>query len=373
MLPLAGIRVLDFSTLLPGPLTTLLLAEAGAEVLKIERPGGEEMRHYSPRWDGDSINFALLNRGKKSLMFDLKEPENQAKILELAATSDVVVEQFRPGVMRRLGLDYGAIKRVNPKIIYCSITGYGQNGPRSKRAGHDLNYLSDTGLLALSCGTTGHRVVPPALIGDIAGGAFPAVINIMLALRQRDLTGEGALLDISMTDNLFVFMYWAIGNGLAADMWPTNGAELVTGGSPRYQLYDTKDGGVVAAAPLEQKFWIAFTQAIGLESEFVDDTRDRVGSLNRIRSIIASRTAAEWLPVFEAADCCCSILQDARSALAHPHFSSRGLFSHVLANIEGDTTPALPVPVLPTFRRAADEPQSAPQLGANNPEFGLPE
>jgi alpha-methylacyl-CoA racemase len=371
MLPLDGIRVLDFSTLLPGPLATLLLAEAGAEVLKIERPDGEEMRHYRPRWCGDSINFALLNRGKKSLAVDLKQPENRDKILQLVATSDVVVEQFRPGVMQRLGLGYDAMQRINPKIIYCSITGYGQNGPRSDRAGHDLNYLSDTGLLALSCGTYGHRVVPPALIGDIAGGAYPAVMNIMFALRQRELTGKGALLDIGMADNLFVFMYWAMGNGLCADMWPANGAELVTGGSPRYQLYDTKDAAIIAAAPLEQKFWIVFTSAIGLEAEFVDDTRDSAATIQRVREIIADRTAAEWRPVFEAADCCCSIVQDVRSALRDPHFSSRGLFSHMLASVEGGMVPALPVPVLPAFRDTGDKPQSAPRLGADNAEFGL--
>ena len=362
MLPLAGIRVLDFSTLLPGPLATLLLAEAGAEVLKIERPGGEEMRHYTPHWGGDSVNFAMLNRGKKSLAIDLKETANRDRILQLVATSDVVVEQYRPGVMRRLGLGYEVMREINPKIIYCSITGYGQTGPLSDCAGHDLNYLSNTGLLALSCGTQGHRVVPPALIGDIAGGAYPAVINIMLALRQRDLTGQGALLDISMTDNLFVFMYWAIGNGLVAEKWPANGAELVTGGSPRYQLYDTRDGAVVAAAPLEQKFWLAFTKAIGLESEFVDDTRDRVGTLARVRAIIAGRTAAEWLTILEAVDCCCSIVKDIRAALRDPHFSARGVFAHTLTNAQGDTIAALPVPILPTFRNPPETPKSAPPI-----------
>ena len=232
MCPLTGIRVLDFSTLLPGPLATLLLAEAGAEVIKVERPGGEEMRHYVPKWGNDSINFAMLNRGKKSIAVDLKEVTERDKILKLVTESDVLVEQFRPGVMERLGLGYETLRRLNPKLIYCTITGYGQNGPRRDRAGHDLNYIGDSGLLAISCGSAGHRVVPPALIGDIAGGAFPAVMNIMFALRQRESTGEGSYLDIAMADNLFTFMYWAIGNGVVADQWPGNGADLVTGGSP---------------------------------------------------------------------------------------------------------------------------------------------
>ncbi len=370
MRPLEGIRVLDFSTLLPGPLATLLLAEAGAEVIKIERPGGEDMRHYEPRWGKDGVNFAMLNRGKKSVAVDLKDASVRPRILDLARRSDVVVEQFRPGVMERLGLGYEAIRKINPRIVYCSISGYGQTGPRRNRAGHDLNYIGDAGLLALSCGAPGHRVVPPALIADIAGGAYPAVMNIVLALRQRDATGEGAYLDIGMAENVFPFMYWAIGNGIGADQWPGNGADLVTGGSPRYRLYDTKDGKVLAAAPLEQKFWEAFTAAIGLEPELADDRRDPAATARRIAEIIASRTAAEWSPIFDAADCCCSIMQDAQAAFADPHFKARGVFAYALTNAEGRPLPALPVPIAPGLRGAPDA-RSAPALGANNPEFGL--
>lgn len=371
MRPLAGIRVLDFSTLLPGPMATLLLAEAGAEVIKIERPGGEEMRHYAPIWGKDSINFALLNRGKKSLAVDLKDLQARQRILELVKSSDVVVEQFRPGVMERLGLGYGALRKVNPKLIYCAITGYGQSGPRRNRAGHDLNYIGDAGLLAMASGPPGHRVVPPALIADIAGGTYPTVMNILLALRQREATGEGTYLDIAMSDNLFTFMYWAIGNGLAADRWPGNGRDLVTGGSPRYHLYDTRDGAIVAAAPLEQKFWISFTTAIGLEADYVDDARDPSATIDRVAAIIATRTAAEWTPVFDAADCCCSIVQDVRAALDDPHFVARRLFAHVLTNEQGAKIAALPVPIIPAFRESGEDALPAPALGTHNSEFGL--
>jgi len=371
MRPLAGIRVLDFSTLLPGPMATLLLAEAGAEVIKIERPAGEEMRHYQPRWGNDSVNFALLNRGKKSIAVDLKDPAARTCILELAKTADVVVEQFRPGVMDRLGFGYDALKKLNSRIVYCAITGYGHNGPRRDRAGHDLNYIGDTGLLALSSGSAGNRVVPPALIADIAGGAYPAVMNILLALRRRDATGEGAFLDVAMSDNLFPFMYWAIGNGLAADAWPGDGADLVTGGTPRYRLYETRDGMVVAAAPIEQKFWEAFVGAIGLEPALVDDRRDPAATTARVAAIIADRTAAEWQPVFDRADCCCSIMQDVRAALDDPHFRARGLFAHRLVNPDGDELVALPVPVDPSLRSRPEEAASAPALGAHNSEFGL--
>lgn len=363
--------MLDFSTLLPGPMATLLLAEAGAEVIKIERPGGEEMRHYAPSWGKDSINFALLNRGKKSLTVDLKDLPARERILKLAGKCDVVVEQFRPGVMDRLGLGYETLRKINPKIIYCTITGYGQTGPRRDRAGHDLNYIGDAGLLALASGSPGHRVVPPALIADIAGGAYPAVMNILLALRQRDATGTGAFLDIAMADNLFPFMYWAIGNGLAAGAWPDDGGELVSGGSPRYHLYDTRDGRILAAAPLEQKFWLAFTSAIGLEPEYIDDARDPAATTSRVAAIIASRTAEQWAPIIAAADCCCSIVQDVRAALADPQFAARGVFARTLTNEAGAKIPALPVPIDSAFRDAADSVLSAPTLGANNREFDL--
>ena len=370
MRPLEGVRVLDFSTLLPGPMASLLLAEAGAEVLKIERPGkGEEMRGYAPRWGQEAVNFALLNRGKKSIAADLKDPATRDRVLELAKTADVVLEQFRPGVMDRLGLGYAAMRKQNPRVIYCAITGYGQSGPRRDRAGHDLNYIGDTGLLSFNPGPPGARVVPPALIADIAGGAYPAVMNILLALRRRDATGEGAYLDIAMTDSLFTFAYWAIGSGLAAGQWPGSGTDLVTGGTPRYRLYETKDGRIVAAAPIEQRFWEMFVKAIGLEPEFADDARDPAATTARIAEILRSRTAAEWVPIFEAADCCCSIVQDVRAALADAHFRARGLFSHVLNNETGAQMPALPVPISDVFRAAPGETKSAPALGANNQEL----
>ena len=200
--PLSGITVLDFTTLLPGPLATLMLAEAGAEVIKIERLGGEAVRAYPPLRGGASVIYALLNRGKRSLELDLKEAAARTRLTPLIERADVVVEQFRPGVMERLGLGYETIKAINPRIVYCSITGYGQQGPRAGEAGHDLNYMGNTGLLSLAPGPMEAPVVPPALVADIGGGSMPAVINILLALRQRDLTGEGCHLDIAMADEL---------------------------------------------------------------------------------------------------------------------------------------------------------------------------
>ena len=164
MQPLQGILVLDFSTLLPGPLATLMLAEAGAEVIKIERPGGEEMRQFPPMWEGESATFAMLNRGKEVVTLDLKQDADRQKLRSLLQRADVIVEQFRPGVMARLGLGFDDVCKINPRIVYCSISGYGQSGPRAGEAGHDINYIGNTGLLALQSGSLDSPVVPPALI-----------------------------------------------------------------------------------------------------------------------------------------------------------------------------------------------------------------
>ena len=231
--PLSGITVLDFTTLLPGPLATLMLAEAGAEVVKIERPGGEELRRYPPYIDGESAVYALLNRGKKSIVLDLKAADARARLAPLLARCDVVVEQFRPGVMARLGLGYEAVKAMNPRVVYCAITGYGQDGPRRNEAGHDLNYIAATGLLALSPGPADRPTVPPALIGDIGGGAMPAVMNILLGLCRRDATGEGCFIDIAMADAMFTFAWHALASGFAEHRFPAPATARLTGGSPR--------------------------------------------------------------------------------------------------------------------------------------------
>jgi crotonobetainyl-CoA:carnitine CoA-transferase CaiB-like acyl-CoA transferase len=342
--------VLDFSTLLPGPLATLLLAEAGAEIIKIERPGaGDEMRSYQPKFGPSSVNFALLNRGKRSVAIDLKAPDALARLQPLIERADVVVEQFRPGVMERLGLGYEALAAINPRIVYCAITGYGQTGPKAQVAAHDLNYIAESGLLGLCAGADGAPVLPPALIADIAGGAYPAMINILLALRARDSSGRGCKLDIAMADNLFTFMYWALGDGLAAGKWPVPGGELVTGGSPRYQIYRTRDGRFLAAAPLEQKFWENFCAAIDLAPQWRDDARDPEGTRDAIAQRLASGTSAEWREKLEGKDVCCAVVASVEEALAEPHFRARGLFAQQLA-ADGREITALPVPIDSTFR-----------------------
>src|SRR5579871_1048111 len=357
--PLSGILVLDFTTLLPGPLATLMLAEAGAEVIKIERPGGEELRRHPPYIDDESAVYALLNRGKKSVVLDLKSPDGRARLAPLLARCDVLVAQFRPGVMERFGLGYEAVKAVNRRTVYCAITGYGQTGPRRDEAGHDLNYIGATGLLALAPGPVDRPTVPPALVADIAGGAMPAVMNILLGLRRRDVTGEGCFIDIAMTDAMFTFAWHALASGFAEGSFPAPGAGRLTGGSPRYRLYPTRDGKLVACAALEQKFWLAFCAAIALPEPLIDDRVDAAATAAAIAAIIASRTAEEWRPVFAAADCCVTIVTDLEHAILDPHFTGRGLFAHEVVTAKGSVMPALPVPIDAGFRKA---PHAVPTL-----------
>ncbi|MFL9895145.1 MULTISPECIES: CaiB/BaiF CoA transferase family protein [Paraburkholderia] len=368
MLPLEGLSVIDFSTLLPGPLASLILAEAGADVIKIERPSsGDEMRTYQPRVGEDSANFVMLNRGKRSLAVDLKQPEVVARVRALIERADVLIEQFRPGVMDRLGLGFDAMHSINPKLVYCSISGWGQTGPKASVAGHDLNYLAETGILGLSAGADGAPVLPPVLAADIAGGAFPAVMNIMFALRERDRTGEGVRLDISMADNLFAFHYWSIGSGASGSGWPKPGAELVTGGSPRYHIYPTADGRYLAAAPVEEKFWQRFCQIIGLTQELRGTEIDQRVVIAEVRRRITEQTSAYWRDAFAGQDVCCSIVATLEEAMSDPHVIARGLFDHKVKSGEA-TLPALPVPVAPVFRSIA-ELRVAPSLGDSNQEL----
>jgi alpha-methylacyl-CoA racemase len=370
MRPLEGLFVLDFTTLLPGPMATLLLAEAGAEVVKVERPEGEDMRAYPAPWGRDSVYFALLNRGKKSMTLDLKNPADRAALAPLAARADIIVEQFRPGVMARLGLGPADIAAINPKAIYCSITGYGQTGPASQTAGHDLNYISDAGLLALSVGPPEAPVVPPALIADIAAGAYPAVMNILLALRERDQTGRGRALDIAMTDNLFPFLFFALGDGLAGGNWRGSGEHVLTGASARYRLYPCADARILAVAALEDKFWATFSDIIGLEAAFRDD-HFAPATIARVSAIIKSEPSPVWRARIADRDCCCSIVASLREALDNPQFAARGLMAHRLVNEAGAILPALPAPLDPAFRGAAAKAVAAPILGGNNGEFGI--
>lgn len=361
MLPLQDIRVLDFSTLLPGPLASLVLAEAGADVIKVERPGaGEDMRGYPPRLGGESASFAILNRGKRAIAMDLRAPGAADSLLDLAPTVDIVLEQFRPGVMARLGLGYEAWRAANPRIVYCAITGYGQHGPRAAEAGHDMNYQAGTGILALA----DTPAVPATLAGDIAGGTYPALVNILLALRRRDRTGEGCFIDIAMAENLFTFQFLGLAMGQGAGEWPRPGAGTLTGGSPRYRVYRTADGRHLAVAALEDKFWAAFCEIAGVPERLRDDARDPRATGEAVAGRVAARDAAWWEAALAGKDTCCTVVRTLEEAVRDIHFQARGVFSRQV-EIPGHVLPALPVPVVPGLRTPAAA-AAAPRVGQDN-------
>ncbi len=333
--PLDGISVLDFTTLLPGPLATLILAEAGAKVTKIERPGGEDMRRFPPFNAEGSSAFAALNAGKESLFLDLKSVEDRAKLEPLIAAADIVVEQFRPGVMARLGLGYDQMRAINPRLIFCSITGFGQEGPRADEAGHDITYLARTGLLSLSPGKPQAPTMPPALFADIGGGSFPAVIAILLALRQRDLTGEGQHIDIAMTDAMATFAWHAVLERQAGMAAAPAGEGFFTGGQARYRLYATADKRFLAVGALEEKFWQTFCDAIGLPSEFRDDRQTASASIAAVAEIIAAKHAEHWQALLDPLDCSCCVVATLEEAMADQHFQARGLFQRDAITVPG--------------------------------------
>lgn len=351
--PLDGVTVVDFTTLLPGPLATLMLAEAGARVIKIERPGGEDMRRFPPlvgEGDGaESAVHALLNRGKEIREVDLKDPAARVALMRLIADADVIVEQFRPGVMDRLGLGYEALRAIAPRLVYCSISGYGQTGPRAGEAGHDLNYQGSSGVLALSHGPLDRPTAPAALVADIAGGTLPAVINILLALLRRERTGTGAHLDIAMAEGMFAFAVFAQAEGAATGRFPGSGEAMLAGGWPRYSLYATADGRLVAVGALEEKFWQRFCDLVGLPAALRRDAATPEATRAAVAERMRARTAAEWRPLLAAADCCATVVATLEEAFRDPHFVGRGLFSKTVT-AGGRELPAAVLPIAPAFR-----------------------
>jgi crotonobetainyl-CoA:carnitine CoA-transferase CaiB-like acyl-CoA transferase len=359
-LPLSGLKIVDLSTLLPGPLATLLLAEAGARVIKVERPpAGDEMRGMS------AAAFALLNRGKESLTLDLKTEDGRAGLLDLLGDADVLVEQFRPGVLARLGLAPKQLLTRFPKLVICSITGYGQTGGRAAEAGHDLVYMARAGLLSLSRGSDGAPVVPPVLAADVAGGAWPAVMNILLALQARARSGQGAHLDIPMTDNLFPFAFLQLAGGFSGAGWEQGGDGLLTGGSPRYRVYRTLDGRFLAVAALEQRFWDRFCELVGLDVELRDDHADPAATMAAVARIVSDRDAGHWARLFAGEDVCCAIAATPEEAANDPAFAARGLLDRKVRLAGGDCLPALPLPLDPALRDIAAE-KPSPSLGGND-------
>jgi len=363
-LPLQGIRVLDLSRLLPGPYATLVLADLGADVVKLEDPaGGDYLRWMPPMAGQQSGWFHALNRNKRSLAVDLRRPEGAGVVLRLARRFDVVVESFRPGVMDRLGVGYEALLRVNPRIVLCSISGYGQDGPYRDRAGHDIDYVALAGVLAVN-GPPEAPVPLGVQVGDVAGGSWPAVAGILAALLGRAATGRGAHVDIAMAEGALAMLALQQGAADARGTPLRRGGEQLNGGSACYAVYQAGDGGFVALGALEPKFFRAFCDAVG-RPELADQQfdRDGAGSRAEVAAIFASRTRAEWGAFAARHDVCVMPVLEGDEPRGDPQLLHRRSFVEVETPWEGRAMPGLASPVR---LRGAEAPlRPAPRLGAD--------
>ena len=331
--PLASLKVLDFSTLLPGPFASLLLADMGAEVLRIESPTRMDLLRVLPPHDqGVSASHAYLNRNKRSLALDLKQPEALEVIKQLLQDYDIVLEQFRPGVMERLGLGYEALKAINPKLIYVSITGYGQTGPYKDRAGHDINYLALAGLASY----TGHADSGPLPLGmqvaDIAGGSLHGVIGLLAAVISRQQTGQGQHLDVSMTDCVFSLNAMAGAGYLACGEEPGREEQMLNGGS-FYDYYRSRDGRWFSVGSLEPAFMKQLCAALGLEEletlGLSPEPALQQALKNALRIEFETHDFAELCALFATLDACVEPVLSLSEAVRHPQLKARALVTEV--------------------------------------------
>ena len=310
MSALSDIRVLDLSRLLPGGFCSLMLADFGAEVLKVEDTGmGDYIRWSPPFHEGaeesaKSALFLALNRGKRSIRLNLKEEAGREVLLRLVREYDVLLESFRPGVMERLGVGYERLREENPRLVYCALTGYGQDGPYTERSGHDMNYLGLNGLLGLTGDADGPPVQPAGQIADLGGGSLMAAFGILAALRERERSGQGQLVDVSMFDGSLSWLALVAARYLADGVPPGRGELELAGGLICYRPYACRDGWVTLGA-LEPKFWQAWCRGVGRE-DLVDNQFEGPGSEAHaeVERIFLERTREEWHAFASAHDCC---------------------------------------------------------------------
>ncbi|HEY0755053.1 MAG TPA: CaiB/BaiF CoA-transferase family protein [Ktedonobacteraceae bacterium] len=352
-LPLDGIRILDLSRLLPGAYASQMLADFGADVIKIEEPGSGDYGRFMPPHGagGMSLYFLAINRNKRSMTLNLKSESGREVFLRLVKQADVVLESFRPGVLERLGLDYARLKELNPRLVYCAISGYGQDGPYRLRAGHDLNYAGYAGLLDYNRGSNGEPAMPPTQLGDLAGGSFMSVMGIMAALLGRAQTGEGQMVDVSMTEGVMALLPLFATAYLNTGKAPRPGTSSLDGGLPCYNIYETRDGKYVTLAALEYKFWHTFCTHIGhlelLPFHLPAGPSEREQAIEMVRAIFKSRTRAEWLADLAEIDACVGPVYTLEEALNDPHAQARG--SHISSDGVGAAGESLRT--LPTFPR----------------------
>jgi alpha-methylacyl-CoA racemase len=330
---LDGVKVLDLSRLLPGGFATMLFADMGADVLKIEEPGkGDYIRWMDPFKGGMSSGMIALNRGKRSMTLNLKHPKGQEVLIRLARDADMLVESFRPGVMDRLGVGYERLKQENPGLIYCAITGYGQDGPYKDRAGHDINYLGYAGVL----GIIGERGREPTVAGvqiaDVGGGALMGAIGMLAALHERQRTGVGRFVDISMMDGAVSWLAMHAAGFFIDGVAPQRGQMRLAGLLACYRVYGCSDGKYVTVGALEPQFWAALCKALGVP-ELIErqmappEEQDVIGA--RLQEIFMQRTRDEWVKELADLDACVGPVNDFAEAFDDPQVIARGLRAEV--------------------------------------------
>ncbi len=373
--PLSGIRILDLSRLLPGAYASQMLADYGADVIKIEEPGSGDYGRFMPPHGagGMSLYFLAINRNKRSMTLNLKSPEGREIFLRLVRQADVVLESFRPGVMERLGLGYEQLKEIHPGLIYCAISGYGQDGPYRLRAGHDLNYAGYAGLLHYNRGPHGEPAMPPTQLGDLAGGSFMAVIGIMTALLGRTQTGEGRMIDVSMTEGVMSLLPLIATAYLNTGVAPQPGQSALDGGLPCYNIYETQDGKHITLAALEYKFWHTFCTRIGhlelLPFHQPVGPGEREQAIDTLHAIFKTKTRDEWLAELADIDACVGPVYSIDEALNDPHAQARGM--SVTSRPVGETGEAFRT--LPSFPRISgvenEQRYAPPGLGQHTAEI----
>ena len=326
---LEGLRVLDLTRLLPGGFATMLMADMGADVLKIEEPGkGDYIRWMDPFKAGQSSGHLALNRGKRSMTLNLKHERGREVLIKLVADADVLVESFRPGVMDRLGVGYERLSKENPGLVYCAITGYGQDGPYRDRAGHDMNYLGFGGVLDIIGPRGGAPVVAGVQIADVGGGGLMAAVGMLAALHERERSGRGRFVDISMMDGAISWLGMHAAGYFIDGTPPRRGQMRLSGQVACYRIYRCADDRYVTVGALEPQFWAALCKALGVP-EFIErqyappNEQDRMGE--RIEEIFQTRTRDEWVRELSDLDACVGPVNDFAEAFADPQVVARGM------------------------------------------------
>lgn len=297
MKPLTGLKVLDLSRLLPGPYCSMILADFGAEVLRIE----------ARRFEEEGAGFPTIMRNKRHMTLNLKHPRGKEIFYRLVKGADVLLEGFRPGVTDRLGIGYDQLQEINPRLIYCSLTGYGQDGPYSRMVGHDINYLSFAGVLGLTGKRGDQPIVPGTQIADIAAGGMNSAIGILLAIIMREKTGKGQYIDISMMDGVVAMLPFAANVFWEKGKIPARGNLLVNGGYPCYNVYETKDGQYISIGALEPRFWVTLCEKLGrkdLIPHQYSEGKKKEEVFDTLREIFKGRTRQEWMEELNDADVC---------------------------------------------------------------------